>query len=507
MKNITLFKTKSNAMYCHSASVNQFLLVHPALNHLLTVHKQGIDVKEYLDNLIEDSLEIDDLGTFSKKELDYYFEKYVLLLESGYLDTIDTGKSVSGRLSAYTIKSNLANTRQITFEVTDSCNLKCEYCGYGKFYNDYDQRVGRNLSFKRAKNILDYLLDLFNSPLNKSQGRKVHIAFYGGEPLMNVPFLEKIVDYIASLRSQKTQFSFGMTTNAVLLGKYMDFLVKNDFDLLISLDGNEINNGYRVFPNGSSSFSIIYNNIKALQEKYPDYFDKRVNFNSVLHSKNSVSEIHEFIKREFNKIASISEINTGSVDPAMKEEFKKTYRNFRENISQLEDYSMIEKDMLISFPDAKDTTSTLFQYSGFISWKYDNLLFTNENEQFIPTGTCLPFSKKVFVMTNGKILPCERIGHQFDLAYVDEEKVDIDFEKIAEQYNRYYDKIGKQCSSCNITENCKQCLFYLDIEKEKPVCRGCMSGSEFSDYLSARMSYLEQNPHLYDIIMKRMFVL
>jgi len=33
----------------------------------------------------------------------------------------------------------LANLRQITFEVIDACNLKCKYCGYGEFYNDYDK--------------------------------------------------------------------------------------------------------------------------------------------------------------------------------------------------------------------------------------------------------------------------------------------------------------------------------------------------------------------------------
>jgi uncharacterized protein len=39
----------------------------------------------------------------------------------------------------------LANLKQITFEVTDVCNLKCTYCGYGEFYNDYDKREFSNL--------------------------------------------------------------------------------------------------------------------------------------------------------------------------------------------------------------------------------------------------------------------------------------------------------------------------------------------------------------------------
>jgi sulfatase maturation enzyme AslB (radical SAM superfamily) len=32
----------------------------------------------------------------------------------------------------------LANLPQLVFEITDACNLKCKYCAYGEFYDDYD---------------------------------------------------------------------------------------------------------------------------------------------------------------------------------------------------------------------------------------------------------------------------------------------------------------------------------------------------------------------------------
>ena len=46
------------------------------------------------------------------------------------------------------VKTILANTSQIAFEVTDGCNLKCEYCAYGKFYSDYDERINKNLNIE-----------------------------------------------------------------------------------------------------------------------------------------------------------------------------------------------------------------------------------------------------------------------------------------------------------------------------------------------------------------------
>jgi len=48
------------------------------------------------------------------------------------------------------VKYALANTPQVTFEVTDACNLRFRYCGYGELYGDYDARENRRLSDQKA---------------------------------------------------------------------------------------------------------------------------------------------------------------------------------------------------------------------------------------------------------------------------------------------------------------------------------------------------------------------
>jgi len=73
-----------------------------------------------------------------------------------------------------------------------------------------------------------------------------------------------------------------MTTNAVLLDKYMAFLVENEFEMLISLDGNRYNDSYRMFKTGKTSFDKVVANVDRLYTKYPSYFKDKVNFNSVL---------------------------------------------------------------------------------------------------------------------------------------------------------------------------------------------------------------------------------
>ena len=115
------------------------------------------------------------------------------------------------------VRRCLSNSPQLTFEITDACNLKCEYCGYGKFYSDYDERKSTRLSPQWAKVLLDYLSSLWKSELNVSHNQSIYISFYGGEPLMNVPFIKEIISYIETLDCPSRSFTFNMKTNGVVL--------------------------------------------------------------------------------------------------------------------------------------------------------------------------------------------------------------------------------------------------------------------------------------------------
>ena len=168
-------------------------------------------------------------------------------------------------LNGTDVKCQLANLKQITFEVTDACNLKCAYCGYGKFYNDYDQRENKMFPVEKAYRLLDYLNEFWNSNMNISSFRDVVISFYGGEPLLNMSLIQEIVKYVAKLKCPSRAFSFSMTTNAILLDKYMDFLANHKFRLLISLDGSAWNTAYRVDKAGSPAYERIVANVNLLR--------------------------------------------------------------------------------------------------------------------------------------------------------------------------------------------------------------------------------------------------
>lgn len=53
--------------------------------------------------------------------------------------------------------------------------------------------------------------------------------------------IKETIAYVESLSINNLKFKYNMTTNAMLLDRYIDFLVQKDFTLLISLVENDIN--------------------------------------------------------------------------------------------------------------------------------------------------------------------------------------------------------------------------------------------------------------------------
>ncbi|MDR1884014.1 MAG: radical SAM peptide maturase [Prevotella sp.] len=407
------------------------------------------------------------------------------------------------------VMSSLVNTRQITFEVTDACNLKCEYCGYGKFYSDYDKRENRFLPLDHAKRFWNYMRQLWLSPYNKSIHNKLFVSFYGGEPLVNMEFIGNMIDYIEnSCSASLPDINFSMTTNAILLNKYMDYLVEKRVSLLISLDGGEEATSYRVTPAGKNAFDRIVYNVDKLKEKYPLFFESNVSFNAVLHNRNSVEEICSFFKQRYNKIPAIGALNNTGIKDTMKDEFDRTYKNPTESLLDSENYTQIEQEMFLKAPTYRTATMFLLENSEFSFRNYNELLYgKKEIKNPIPTGTCLPFSKKVYITVNGKILPCERIGHQFSLGRITPDTIDLDFSAIANRYNEYFSKMQPSCSRCYARKGCYQCIFNVEtINNKHPLCHGYMDRETFERYKNSQLHFFQTHPDAYAKIMNDVII-
>lgn len=170
--------------------------------------------------------------------------------EFGGLDT--RGKPVQERIMS----------RTVTFQVTDACNLACTYC--------YQVNKGsRRMPYELAKKFVDKLLsgeDGFYKYVNPSISPAIVIEFIGGEPLLEVGLIDKIVDYFRERTIEldhpwADMFCISICSNGVLYRDpaVQEFLQKNHniVSFSVTLDGNrELHDSCRVFPDGSPSYDI-----------------------------------------------------------------------------------------------------------------------------------------------------------------------------------------------------------------------------------------------------------
>lgn len=426
----------------------------------------------------------------------YYQEKLKYLADYGVISMNKPFTSKFRPLVQQDIADAIFNTHHIVFEVTDKCNLNCRYCGYGELYDNYDKRQNKNMAFETFISLYNYLKDLWRDVPTKGC-TYLRISFYGGEPLCNFPFIEKAVSYSKANPIPNKRIVFSMTTNAVLLDKHMDFLVDNQFELLISLDGNKHNQSYRIFKNGDNSYEAVVENVDKLYKIYPSYFQNHVKFNSVLHSRNSVKEADDFIYGRYQKHPMTSELNVYGIVSKKRAEFSNMFHskiNEFEKMSEQDKCKYANQSSIILQCEKWILSTSLMDYSSNIN-KVLTLDFEDKIKHDLPqlpTATCIPFSRKIFVSVNNKIFPCERIGNELDFGYISQSKVFINYDKILEEYNNLFEKYIKLCSHCKIKEFCSVCVA-SDAHGYK-ICKANIDDKKSSKDISPYISYFDNEP-------------
>jgi uncharacterized protein len=150
--------------------------------------------------------------------------------------------------------------QNITVFTSNACNLDCGYC-----YVTKNNAVNENkMSIETFKTAMNNLFDTFDT------SRRINILFFGGEPLLNVPFLEEAIQYLKSVESEgRTKFSYSLTTNGTVLSdKIIDIILQNNMSVVVSIDGEkEVHDNMRPFKaTGLGSYDKILKNVKILSE-------------------------------------------------------------------------------------------------------------------------------------------------------------------------------------------------------------------------------------------------
>ncbi|MBP5578894.1 MAG: thioether cross-link-forming SCIFF peptide maturase [Ruminococcus sp.] len=233
------------------------------LNIVLDVNSGGVHLVDELTYDLLDNVEppfdaecprnvVDKLSkSYSPEDIRECYDEIVEL----YNDKILFSEDDYEKYAQYSVASPV---KAMCLNIAHDCQLRCKYC----FASTGDFGKGRKLmSFETGKHAIDFLLE------NSGDRPNLELDFFGGEPLMNFGVVKQVVEYARSREKEyNKKFRFTITTNGLLLDdEKIDFINREMSNVVLSIDGRkEVNDYFRVLPNGQGCYDIIMPKYKKL---------------------------------------------------------------------------------------------------------------------------------------------------------------------------------------------------------------------------------------------------
>ncbi|HEY0846398.1 MAG TPA: radical SAM protein [Noviherbaspirillum sp.] len=137
------------------------------------------------------------------------------------------------------------------------CNLKCTYCSESSVVNSQGK--------------VSYSMEALDSFIRThlSEHEK-YVTFYGGEPTLNVDFIDQVMQ-------RYPHFRYQLQTNGTLLHRLPDAILARLSNVLVSVDGGEkITDGFR----GKGVYRRVINRVEGVRGKLGGSLTARVTWGS-----------------------------------------------------------------------------------------------------------------------------------------------------------------------------------------------------------------------------------
>jgi uncharacterized protein len=504
------FQTESG-FYILDSGTNEILRVSPVVYAIIddfmcieddAVIKKNSDL--YGENKIREAI----------VALRYISEKRILQTRYYQKSVATTGLLCDQK--RYTFDEFLSTfSRMLTLELTQKCNLDCEYCIFGKHYYRHPQRSTDSI-------LVDVAELAIKSHLSKPQSGRT-ITFYGGEPLLEFDLLRHLIlyaeQYCQDIEKDKPMFS--LTTNGTLLNDdIIHFLVEHECHVSISLDGDrESHNKYRLYKGSAhGSFDTVEGNMQRFVELYPKYEKRGIIL--TLTASTNFYQTNEFLKNYISYPAIVINFadsflgidqgclnnecdgnNCAQFSLPLSEQMIPDFLNWTlDRKKQWNNcYHEFQSALLSSWVTAKEDWPLFFR-NHYTSMKryYDRKIKSPCFGRV--TCCCIPGAVRLYCDIYGNYYPCERVELR-DSFKIGNVWSGIDADKVSNMINYMSDVtecgncVGKRlCSICpaSITET--DLNGYSDIRIQEH-CRSI--SDELGTQLGQYVSLMESQPDIF----------
>jgi uncharacterized protein len=330
---------------------------------------------------------------------------------------------------------------QLSLELTEQCTSRCAYCAQNP---DRPTRLGRHLDWPTARNAVEQFMQ------RASKVSKPIISFWGGEPLLQFPLLERVLRYAVSTYPG-IPFGFTFTSNLMLMTPLIaKVLREHRVNLLVSLDGPAaIHDRYRRTPSGMGTFDSTMEGLKLLFEEAEDYYRECVTFNCVMTPGVNIEALVDFFSSRMPLVSGhrvrFSFVNgTGTT-------FFEDFGWYDEN-----DVRSMREAYRTSVLDTEGTRYQVLQASAYE--RYFRIAARDRSpvpRTIHPNGCCLPLLKKMHVAVDGTVHLCERCELSNPLGNVNEGG--IDDQVVLRLTHEYASNSLPDCCACWALRLCPTC--------------------------------------------------
>ena len=310
--------------------------------------------------------------------------------------------------------------RDLFWETTLTCNLKCKHCGSNAEGRKYEGEL-----------TTEEIKTAFKQIAGDMDASQILINVTGGEPLMRRDLFE-VMEYATN----ELGFHWGMTSNGMLLNdENIEKLKKaNMSTIAISIDGlEETHDEFRGVP---GSYKIITGNIKKMMAS--KYFD-HVQVTTVFHKKNidQLDELYDVMQD-----LGVDSWRIASMDPIGRA---------TENDELLLDGNDLKK--LLDFVKSKrkhGKLKVLYSCQGYLGLEYEREVRKNYFQ-------CRAGISIASILYNGDLSVCPDVPR---LPHLIQGNIRTDnFKDVWEnKYQVYRDKNRTSCEECNKCKNWEYCL-------------------------------------------------
>lgn len=376
---------------------------------------------------------------------------------------------------------------QLILEATDRCNLRCRYCIYSGHYPFRRVHGARTMSWDTARQALD----LFAA--GSSETESPVVSFYGGEPLLAFDLMKRVVEYAAAKPEPRP--AFNLTTNGTLLTReVVDFLVANDFLVMVSLDGpSEIHDQLRVYADGRGSFQDVMGNLLALKQRYPDFYCRKVGFEVTLGLPDEIEAVDgffagngELFARRYLSVSHVDSIDTGLFERGILPEseagpLRRLYKRIEDDLVAGVELSPIAQGLL-----------------GSNLRKLHERSVEPLGETVHANGICCPGARRLFCTVSGDLTVCERANQSLVIGHA---AAGVDRARAADLVEEYIRLSTPDCVNCWAVRSCSLCFAnvfsdHLDLKRKRAVCD--IMRAQVLNSMRLYCSVRERNPDAFD---------